>query len=70
MSLTLISVERLQETGHDVILMKNHAHIINVKTGEVMPLRKSRGMFILDMWTWIPTCRSKIEDFSDFVRQR
>ena len=49
-SCTLISVDRLQETGHDVILTKNHPRIINVTTGEVMPLRKNRGMFILDMW--------------------
>ena len=69
-SRTLISVDRLQETGHDVILTKNRPRIINMKTGEVMPLRKNRGMFILDMWIWIPTSQSKIEECSDFVRQR
>ena len=47
----------------------NHPHIINVNTGEVMPLRKNRGMFIFDMWMWIPTIQSKIGECSDFVRQ-
>ena len=41
-SRTLISVDRLQALGHDVVLMKNHARIINVKTGEIMLLRKSK----------------------------
>ena len=44
---TLISVDRLQETGHDVILTKNKPRIVNLRTGEVMPLRKDGGMFIL-----------------------
>ena len=69
-SRTLISVDRLQETGHDMILTKNRPRIINMKTCEVMPLRNNRGMFILDMWIWIPTSQSKIEECSDFVRQR
>ena len=69
-SRTLISVDRLQETGHDVILTKNHPRIINMKIGEVMPLRKNRGMFILDMWTWVPTGQPNIQGCSDFVRQR
>ena len=69
-SRTLISVDRLQETGHDVILTKNRPRIINMKTGEVMPLRKSRGMYILGMWILIPTSLSKIVQCSDFVRQR
>ena len=68
-SRTLISVDRLRETGHDVILTKNHPRIINMKTGEVMPPRKNRGMFILDLWMWIPTSQSKIGECSDFVRQ-
>ena len=68
-SRTLISVDRLRETEHDVILPKNHPRIINMKTGEVMPPRKNRGMFILDLWMWIPTSQSKIGECSDFVRQ-
>ena len=46
---TLISVDRLQETGHDVILTKNPPRIINVMSSEVLPLRKT-GMVILDIW--------------------
>ena len=42
-SRTLISVDRLQETGHDVTLAKNNPRIINVQTGEVMPLRKAEA---------------------------
>ena len=59
-SRTLISVDRLQETGHDVILTQNRPRIINMKTGDVMPLRKNRDVFTLDMWIWIPTSLSKI----------
>ena len=35
-----------------------------------MSLRKDGGMFILDMWIWVPTSRSKTESCSDFARQR
>ena len=55
-----ISVNRLQETSHDVILTKNHPHVDNMKTVKIMPLRKHGGMFILDMWIWVPS-RSKTE---------
>ena len=68
-SRTLSSVDRLQETGNDVTLTKNRPRIINMKTGEVMPLRKSRGMYTLDMWILIPTSQSRIAECSDFVRQ-
>ena len=44
-SRTQISVDRLQETGHDVILTKNKPRIVNLRTGEVMPLRKDGGVF-------------------------
>ena len=44
-SRTLISVVRLQETRHDVILTKNRPRIINMKTGDVMPLRKNRRVY-------------------------
>ena len=69
-SRTLISVDRLQEIGHDVILTKNEPRIVNLRTGEVMPMRKDGGMFILDMWIWVPTSRTKTESCSDFARQR
>ena len=55
-----ISVNRLQETSHDVILTKNHPHVDNMKTVKIMPLRKHGGMFILDRWIWVPS-RSKTE---------
>ena len=69
-SRTPISVDRLQETGHDVIPTKNHPRIINVKTGEVMPCRKWRGMFILDMWLWVPTSQSESEECTDFCEAK
>ena len=61
MSRTLISVDTRQETGHDVILTKNQPRIVNVRTGETIPLRNSKGMFILDMWLWIPTGLARAE---------
>ena len=69
-SRTLISVDRRQETGHDVILTKNQPRIVDVRTAETLPLRKSKGMSILDLWLWIPTGQARAEECSDFVRQR
>ena len=51
----LISVDRLRETGHGVILAKNRSRIVNKKTGEIASLRMDGGMFILDVWIWVPT---------------
>ena len=50
---TLISVSRLQDAGHDVILSKRQPRIVNLKSGLITPLRRSGGMFILDMWMWV-----------------
>ena len=69
-SRTLISVDRLQETGHDVISTKDKPRIVNLRTGEVMPVRTGGGMFVLDMWISMPTSRTKTEGCSDFARQR
>ena len=65
-----LSVDTLQETGHDVIFTKDKPRIVNMKTGEVMPLRTGGGMLVLDMWIWVPTSRTKTEGCSDFARQR
>ena len=53
-SRTLMSVDRLRETGHDVIFTKNRPHSVNMKTGEITSLRKDGGMFIIDEWIWVP----------------
>ena len=55
-------------TGHDVILTKNQPHIVNMETGEIMPLKKDGDMFNLDMWIWVPPSRSKAESCSRFAR--
>ena len=76
-SKTLISVSRLHETGHDVHLTMKDPKIINRKSGEVIKLKRVRGMFILDMWFWVPgsenqdvEMRSVRETASGFTRQR
>ena len=46
---TLISVDRLSETGHTMILNKENPRII-CPNGEIIKLRKNNKMFILDMW--------------------
>ena len=76
-SKTLISVSRLHETGHDVHLTMKDPNIINRKSGEVIKLKRVRGMFILDMWFWVPgsenqdmEMRSVRETASGFTRQR
>ena len=68
-SRTLTSVDRRQETGHDVIFTTNQPRIVDVRTAETRPLRKSKGMSMLDLWLWIPTGQARAEECSDFVRQ-
>ena len=52
---TLISVSRINEFGWDARLRKLNPHLINEFTGEVIPLRKEKGMFLMEMWMWVPT---------------
>ena len=40
----MISVDRRQETGHDVILTKNQSRIVDVRTAETIRLSKSKGI--------------------------
>ena len=61
-SKTLVSVSRLHETGHDVILTKSDPKIVNQTTGAVTRLRRSKGMFILDMWIWVPSAGATSEN--------
>ena len=63
-------MNRLQETGHDVTTTKKLPLIVNMRTGEGTPLTRERGVFILDMWTWVPTSRSRAESCSGVARQR
>ena len=51
-SRTLISVDRLQETGHDVILTKSRPHIVNMKTGEILLLRKDGACSFSTCGSW------------------
>ena len=48
-SRTLISTDRLQETGHGVALTQSQQRILNMRTGKIMPLRE-KGMFMLETW--------------------
>ena len=60
---TLIGVNRLNEAGFDVILSKNNPIMTSFKTGEIIPLRKSNGMYILDMWIQVPKDKPSDEVF-------
>ena len=46
--------EAAHDTGHKVFWTKRNPSIVNEKTGETVKLRKSKGMFILDMRFWVP----------------
>ena len=50
---TLISAGRLNERGNDVVLSKRNPRIVT-KHGQVIPLQKKQGMFILEMWHKVP----------------
>lgn len=51
---TLISADKLCEGGYEVRLTKRSPKLIHEKTGETIPLRRTKGMFILDMWIKVP----------------
>ena len=60
---TLISVSKLNEAGYEAHLTKNRPRLINVKSREVIELKKKGGMFILDMWVHIPTDKKEAPGF-------
>ena len=49
MNKALITVDRLAETGHEVILSKKNPRII-CPDGEVINLRRQQGIFVLDLF--------------------
>ena len=49
----LISVDKLNEAGSEVILNKHNPRIVT-KRGDVIPLRRKKGVFILTMWVQVP----------------
>ena len=72
---TLISVSRLNDSGYDTVLTSWRPHIVNRHTGEVIPLRKVGGMYILNMWIWVPgnagvDSRAPGNAAADFRRQQ
>lgn len=52
-SRTLISVDKLNEAGCEVVLNKRNPRIITTK-GEVIKLRRKGGVFVLNMWIKLP----------------
>ena len=50
----MISVSRINEHGYEARLRKYNPHLMSIHTGEVIPLRREKGMYLLDMWIWIP----------------
>ena len=65
---TLIGASRLNEAGYDVILNKLNPRLVNLKTKEVIQLRRKNGMYILDMWIQTPWNEAKNTE-DDFHRQ-
>eukprot|EP00972_Heterocapsa_arctica_P089311 13171028-Heterocapsa_arctica.AAC.1 len=49
-----MSVAKMNEAGNDVNLRGDHLHIMNVKTKEVMALRREGKTLLLDLWVKIP----------------
>ena len=46
---TLISVDALNETGHEVVLSRRNPRIV-CQNGEIIALRRKGKVFILDLW--------------------
>ena len=51
---SLVSVDALNETGHEVILSRTNPRIL-CPNGETIALRRKGKVFILDMWIKDPT---------------
>ena len=68
----LISVDKLNEAGSEVILNRKNPRIITAK-GEVLRLRRKGGVFILEMWMKVSKDDESGEDSKkrakDFRRQ-
>ena len=65
--LTSTSVDRLPETGYDVILAKSPQRRVNMTTRRDLAAEKrEKHMLILDMWIWVPTSRSRAGSCSSF----
>ena len=52
-SRVLVSVDKLNEAGCEVILSRKSPRIIT-RQGEVIPLTRKGGIFIMVMWVWVP----------------
>ena len=48
-----MSVDKLTDAGHEVILNKKKPRIIT-KGGETIPLKRKHGVFVLTMWVKVP----------------
>ena len=46
----MLSVEKMNETGHVVVFDGDASFIMNKWTGEVNQLRRQDGNFMLDIW--------------------
>ena len=49
----LLVVSQLVEAGHDVVFSPNGSHI-QIKGGEKLPLRKTGGVYELEVWLKSP----------------
>ena len=50
----LLSTDRLNDAGNDVMLRKYKPYIKNVKTGEVTDIKRVGRAYTVDMWVWVP----------------
>ena len=52
-SRVLVSVDKLNDAGCEVIMGRKNPRIVT-KQGEVIPLVRKGGIFIMGMWVWVP----------------
>ena len=51
---TLIATSRLNDCEYDAYLTRSRPMLMSQRTGEIIPLRRSGGMYLLNMWVWVP----------------
>ena len=50
----LLSVKRMVQAGNRVVFDPEGSYVMDVKSGESMPLRDEGGMYMLKMWVRKP----------------
>ena len=55
---TLVSADKLCEGGYEITLYKTNPRMVKLDGSETIPLKRSKGMFLIDLWIQVPNART------------